>query len=66
MKKDIMLFVLFLAVLLLCAWPLGKYMARVFNYEKPVVKDFLHLWKIFFIKWLKLTRAQKCRGRNTA
>lgn len=25
MTKDIMLFVLFLAVLLLCAWPLGKY-----------------------------------------
>ena len=47
MTKDIMLFVLFLAVLLLCAWPLGKYMARVFNYEKPGVKDFLHLWKIF-------------------
>lgn len=66
MTKDIMLFVLFLAVLLLCAWPLGKYMARVFNYEKPVVKDFLHLWKIFFIKWPKLTRVQKCRGRNTA
>lgn len=34
MTKDIMLFVLFLAVLLLCAWPLGKYMVRVFNYEK--------------------------------
>ena len=59
MTKDIMLFVLFLAVLLLCAWPLGKYMARVFNYEKTC-------WKIFFIKWPKLTRAQKCRGRNTA
>lgn len=66
MTKDIMLFVLFLAVLLLCAWPLGKYMREFLITKKPVVKDFLHLWKIFFIKWLKLTRAQKCRGRNTA
>ena len=59
MTKDIMLFVLFLAVLLLCAWPLGKYMARVFNYEKTCGER-------FFIKWPKLTRVQKCRGRNTA
>ena len=31
---------LFLAVLLLCAWPLGKYMARVFNYEKTCGERF--------------------------
>lgn len=29
MTKDIMLFVLFLAVLLLCAWPLGKYLSLI-------------------------------------
>ena len=66
MTKDIMLFVLFLAVLLLCAWPLGKYMARVFNYEKTCGERFFAPLEIFFIKWPKLTRVQKCRGRNTA
>lgn len=34
MMTDIILFGLFLAMLLLLAWPLGKYMVRVFTMEK--------------------------------
>ncbi|EGO63285.1 hypothetical protein ALO_13887 [Acetonema longum DSM 6540] len=34
MMTDIILFGLFLAVLLLLAWPLGQYMAKVFTMEK--------------------------------
>lgn len=50
MTKDIMLFVLFLAVLLLCAWPLGKYMARVFNYEKTCGERFFAPLENIFYK----------------
>lgn len=37
MMSDVLLFSLFLAVLLLLAWPLGKYMANVFTQGKTVV-----------------------------
>lgn len=53
MTKDIMLFVLFLAVLLLCAWPLGKYMARVFNYEKTCGERFFAPLENIFYKMAK-------------
>lgn len=49
MTKDIMLFVLFLAVLLLCAWPLGKYMVRVFNYEKTCGERFFCTFGKYFL-----------------
>ncbi len=54
MTKDIMLFVLFLAVLLLCAWPLGKYMARVFNYEKTCGERFFAPLENIFYKMAKV------------
>ena len=49
-----MLFVLFLAVLLLCAWPLGKYMARVFNYEKTCGERFFAPLENIFYKMAKV------------
>ena len=54
MTKDIMLFVLFLAVLLLCAWPLGKYMVRVFNYEKTCGERFFAPLENIFYKMAKV------------
>jgi K+-transporting ATPase ATPase A chain len=36
MGHDLILFALFLAVLLLLAWPLGKYMAKVFSLERTI------------------------------
>lgn len=36
MTQDVFLFGLFLAVLLLLAWPLGKYMFKVFTMEKTI------------------------------
>lgn len=60
MTKDIMLFVLFLAVLLLCAWPLGKYMARVFNYEKTCGERFFAPLENIFYKMAKVD--PRCRN----
>ncbi|MDF2501293.1 MAG: Potassium-transporting ATPase chain [Anaerosporomusa subterranea] len=40
MISDLFLFVLFLAVLFILAWPLGKYMASVFSLEKTMVDPF--------------------------
>lgn len=37
MMSDVLLFSLFLAVLFILAWPLGKYMANVFTQGKTVV-----------------------------
>lgn len=36
MTQDLALFALYLAVLLILAWPLGRYMAKVFTLEKTV------------------------------
>jgi len=41
MMSDVLLFSLFLAVLLILAWPLGKYMADVFTQEKTVIDPIL-------------------------
>lgn len=38
MVNDLMLFGLFMVVLLILAWPLGKYMAKVFNFEHTVLE----------------------------
>ena len=47
MTKDIMLFVLFLAVLLLCAWRLVNIWREFLITKKPVVKDFCTFGKYF-------------------
>jgi len=41
MTMDLMVFALFLAVLLLLAWPLGKYMVKVFALEKTMFDSLL-------------------------
>lgn len=49
MAQDLTLFALYLAVLLLAAWPLGKYMARVFSQEKTFLDPALRpLEKIIY------------------
>ena len=38
MNKDIVMFIVFMLVLLITSYPLGKYMARVYQ-GKPVLGD---------------------------
>ncbi|MBP2637951.1 MAG: kdpA 2 [Firmicutes bacterium] len=42
MGNDLLLFGLYLMVLLLLAWPLGRYMKKVFNFEKTVFDPIFH------------------------
>ncbi len=42
MTQSLTLFVLYLAVLLLLAWPLGRYMAKVFSVEKTIFDPVLN------------------------
>ncbi len=42
MRNDLILFALFFVVLFAMAWPLGKYMTRVFNSEKTYLDGLFH------------------------
>lgn len=64
MMTDVLMFALYLIVLLLLAWPLGKYMAKVFSMEKTMFDPVFQPVERFIFRLTGVNHEQEMNWRQ--
>ena len=66
MLQELTLFAVYLAVLLILAWPLGNYIARVFSFERTAFDPVFHPLEKLIYRLGGIDAAQEMNWRNYA